>query len=79
MADHSGAGKGRYVFEHPSAVTGVNLAARARAIAPRAERSPWDGYEYARGYGVLNLPFDSGHLLGLRVFPENDFAPYVSV
>jgi hypothetical protein len=60
-------------------VTGVNLAARARAIAPRADRSPWDGYEHARGYGVLNLPFDSGHLLGLRVFPENDFAPYVSV
>jgi hypothetical protein len=25
------------------------------------------------------LPFSSGHLLGLRVFPENDFAPYASV
>ena len=28
---------------------------------------------------MLSLPFDSGHLLGLRVFPENDFAPYVTV
>lgn len=25
------------------------------------------------------LPFSSGHLLGLRVFPETDFAPYCSV
>lgn len=57
----------------------MNLAARARAIGPATGRSPWGGHEYARGYGVLNLPFDSGHLLGLRVFPENDFAPYVSV
>ncbi len=57
----------------------MNLAARARSIEPAAGRSPWAGHEHARGYGVLNLPFDSGHLLGLRVFPQNDFAPYVSV
>jgi hypothetical protein len=25
---------------------------------------------------VFGLPFDSGHYLALRVFPENDFAPY---
>ncbi|MCB0588840.1 MAG: hypothetical protein KDD06_26360 [Phaeodactylibacter sp.] len=27
----------------------------------------------------MMLPFSSGHLLGLRVFPQNDFAPYRSV
>lgn len=57
----------------------VNLAAKATAIEPRTGQSPWADYEYGRGYAVLTLPFDSGHLLGLRVFPENDFAPYVSV
>ena len=57
----------------------MNLAAKARAIEPRTGRSPWDGHEFGRGYAVLSLPLDSGHLLGLRVFPQNDFAPYVSV
>jgi hypothetical protein len=32
-----------------------------------------------RGWGVFGLPFDSGHYLALRVFPENDFAPYCTV
>jgi hypothetical protein len=57
----------------------VNLAAKAQSLEPRTGQSPWDDYEYGRGYAVLTLPFDSGHLLGLRVFPENNFAPYVSV
>lgn len=57
----------------------MNLAARLRAIEPGTGRSAWAGHEHGRGYGVLALPFDSGHLLGLRVFPRNDFAPYVSV
>jgi hypothetical protein len=38
--------------------------------------APWAGHEYVRGWGVFGLPFDSGHVLALRVFPENDFAPY---
>ena len=38
--------------------------------------APWPGHEYARGWGVFGLPFDSGHVLALRVFPQNDFAPY---
>jgi hypothetical protein len=29
--------------------------------------------------GVLGLPFDSGHVLALRVFPQNSFAPYRTV
>jgi hypothetical protein len=28
---------------------------------------------------VFGLPFDSGHVLALRVFPQNSFAPYRSV
>jgi hypothetical protein len=27
----------------------------------------------------MGLPFDSGHVLALRVFPENDFGPYKSL
>lgn len=77
-SDGLGAVDGR----RPSATAGeatVTLAARARAIEPRRGRSSWNGHEYGRGYGVLCLPFDSGHLLGLRVIPESDFAPYVSI
>jgi len=32
-----------------------------------------------RGWGVFGLPLDSGHVLALRVFPENSFAPYRTV
>lgn len=32
-----------------------------------------------RGFGVIALPFSSGHILSLRVFPENDFAPYRAI
>lgn len=57
----------------------MNLAAKAESIEPETGRSAWDGHEHGRGYAVLSLPFASGHILGLRVMPENDFAPYVSV
>ena len=60
--------------EHPT-----NLARKARAISPKTGTSPWEDHEYGRGYVVLALSFSSGHQLGLRVIPENDFAPYVSV
>ena len=39
-------------------------------------RAPWPGCEYVKGWGVFGLPFDTGHVLALRVFPENDFGPY---
>ena len=35
--------------------------------------------EYAKGWGVFGLPFDSGHVLALRVFPKNDFSPYRTI
>lgn len=41
--------------------------------------APWPGHEYAKGWGVFGLPFDSGHVLALRVFPESDFGPYRTV
>lgn len=42
-------------------------------------RPPFPGHEYVRGWGVFGLPLDSGHVLALRVFPENSFAPYRTV
>lgn len=32
--------------------------------------APWPDHEYVKGWGVIGLPFDSGHVLALRVFPE---------
>ena len=37
------------------------------------------GHEDVKGWGVFALPFDSGHVLALRDFPENDFGPYRTV
>jgi hypothetical protein len=42
-------------------------------------QAPWPGREYVKGWGVFGLPFDSGHVLALRVFPESDFSPYRTV
>jgi len=41
--------------------------------------APWPDHEYVKGWGVFGLPFDAGHVLALRVFPENDFGPYRTV
>ena len=57
----------------------MNLASKANAIEPRIGTSPWSDYEHVRGYAVLELPFSSDHLLGLRVWPQSDFAQWVSV
>jgi len=57
----------------------VDLAARVRDLPERRGRAPWPNHEYVRGWGVFGLPFDSGHVLALRVFPDNDFAPYRTV
>jgi hypothetical protein len=55
------------------------LSARLEDPPAVPGRAPWPGHEYVRGWGVFGLPFDSGHVLGLRVFPDNDFAPYRSL
>jgi hypothetical protein len=46
------------------------------AIAPSMGEAPWPDHEYVRGWGVFGLPFDSGHVLALRVFPQSSFGPY---
>src|SRR5262245_8900937 len=57
----------------------VDLASELPALLARRGHFPWPNHEYVRGWGVFGLPFDSGHYLALRVFPENDFAPYRTV
>jgi hypothetical protein len=52
----------------------LDLASRLRELQVPGG-APWPGHEYVRGWGVFGLPFDSGHVLALRVFPDNDFAP----
>lgn len=49
------------------------------AIEPDLGEAPWPGHEYVRGWGVFGLPFDSGHVLALRVFPQSSFGPYRTV
>ena len=57
----------------------MNLRAELEHLPSSVEPSPWRGHEHVRGYGVFGLPLSSGHVLALRVFPVNDFAPYVTV
>lgn len=57
----------------------MDLARELQSIKPRVRPSSWTGFEHVHGFGVMALPFSSGHVLALRVFPENDFAPYTTV
>lgn len=57
----------------------TNLAAAVAAIPPRSRPSPVPGYEHIRGWGICALPFDSGHVVAVRAFPESDFAPFRTV
>ncbi len=57
----------------------MNLATELQSLRPEARPSPLAGFEHVRGYGVFGMPFSSGHVLALRVFPQNDFAPYTSL
>lgn len=57
----------------------ANLACRTAAITEGRGEAPWPDHEYVRGWGIFGLPFDSGHVLALRVFPQNPFAPYCTV
>lgn len=54
----------------------LDLSSRLSSMAALRGHAPWPNHEYVRGWGVFGLPFDSGHVLALRVFPENDFTPY---
>ncbi|WP_063824734.1 hypothetical protein [Nocardia pseudovaccinii] len=57
----------------------LDLASQLTDLPEHRGNAPWPGYEYVKGWGVFGLPFDSGHILALRVFPENDFGPYKTV
>ena len=57
----------------------LNLKRELEAFTPRIQGNSWTDHEYVRGYGIFGLPLSSGHVLALRVFPENDFAPYVTI
>jgi hypothetical protein len=57
----------------------LNLSSTLTDLPAVRGQAPWPGHEYVKGWGVFGLPFDSGHVLALRVFPENSFAPYVTV
>jgi hypothetical protein len=54
----------------------LDLASRLADLPVERGHAAWAGHEYVKGWGVFGLPFDSGHVLALRVFPENDFAAY---
>ena len=57
----------------------MDLASELGNIEPRVTPSLWRGFEHVHGFGVMALSFSSGHVLALRVFPENDFAPYTTI
>ena len=57
----------------------IDLASTLDNMPARRGDPPWSGYEYVKGWGVMGLPFDSGHVLALRIFPENDFAAFRSI
>src|ERR1700742_2799472 len=57
----------------------VDLRALLAGLPPDWGQASRAGKEYVNGWGVFALPFATGHVLALRVFPHNDFGPYVSV
>ena len=57
----------------------LDLASTLGDLPEKWGHAPWPEHEYVKGWGVFGLPFDSGHVLALRVFPQSDFGPYRSV
>ncbi|WP_457316612.1 hypothetical protein [Sinomonas sp. RB5] len=57
----------------------LDLASKLSTLPEAWAASPWPDHEHLKGWGVFGLPFDSGHVLALRVFPESDFGPYRSL
>ena len=57
----------------------LDLSSQLSDVPEVRGHAPWPDHEYVKGWGVFGLPFDSGHVLALRVFPENDFGSYKSL
>ncbi len=66
-------------IDEGATATAADTSPRAHALGPH--RLPEvDGDEVVAGYGVMGVPFDSGHSLALRVWPTVSFAaPYTAV
>jgi hypothetical protein len=47
------------------------LPAKLPHLPAARGQAPWPSHEHVKGWGAFGLPFDSGHVLALRVFPEN--------
>jgi hypothetical protein len=54
----------------------VNLRATLTRTPGAMGPAPLPGQEHVNGWGVFALPFASGDILALRVFPHSDFGPY---
>ena len=52
----------------------LDLASTLSHLPEALRPAPWAGYEYVKGWAVFGLPFDSGHMLALRVMPESSIA-----
>jgi hypothetical protein len=59
--------------------SGPDLRALLAGMPEGRDNPPREGQEYVNGWGIFALPFESGDVLALRVFPQNDFSPYVAV
>lgn len=57
----------------------LDLASTLSGLRDACRPAPWPGCEYVKGWVVFGLPFDSGHVLALRVMPEGSIAPYRSL
>jgi hypothetical protein len=56
-----------------------NLPVLLSAWTSAPAQPPWPDVEYVKGWGIFGLPFESGHVLALRVFPHSSFGPYRTV
>jgi len=57
----------------------LNLPVLLSAWTSASGQPPWPDVEYVYGWGIFGLPFESGHVLALRVFPHSSFGPYRTV
>lgn len=57
----------------------MDLRALLTDLPSKKGRAAGRDHEYVNGWGVFALPFESGDVLALRVFPQSSFGPYVAL
>jgi hypothetical protein len=62
-----------------SSLATLDLRGLLSGIPEMKGRARGKNQEYVNGWGIFSLPFESGDVLALRVFPQNDFSPYRAV